>query len=121
MNITALDIFATMDDGTLRRVMLDPQLEAQIRYLIPSATNGWRVSETLYNPSSFGGKQLVVKEGVPVSLLAGILDSYFDGEPPPRRIGQRNGAVMKHNQTYYYVYETTTTIVVTKDGEEVKP
>ena len=120
MNVTALDIFATMDDGALRRVMLDPHLEAQIRYLIPSATNGWRVSETIYNPSTFAGKQLVVHEGVPVSLLAGILDSYFDGEPP-RRVGQRNGVVMQHNQTYYYVYETKTTIVVTRDGEEVKP
>lgn len=118
MNVAALDIFATMDDGTLRRVMLDPQLEAQIRHLIPSATNGWRVSETVYNPSTFGGKALVVKDGVPTSLLAGLLNSYFDGEPPPRREGRRNGVVMKHATTYYYVYETKTAIVVMKDSEE---
>ena len=116
MNVQHLDIFVTIEDGSMRRVMLDPHLEAQIRYIIPSATNGWRVSETVYNPSTFDGKHLVVHEGVPTSLLAGILHSYFDGEP--RKLGARNGVVMKHNQTYYYVYETKTTIVVSKDSEE---
>ena len=113
MKVQDITIFATMEDGSLRRVILDPTLSKQIQYIIPSATNNqWTVSETIYNPSTFGGKNLVVHEGVPVHLIAAILDSYFD--EPERKVGFRNGVVMNYQDTYYYVYETKTTIVLTE-------
>ena len=110
MKIKDITIFATMEDGSLHRVMLDASLGNQILHIISSATNNQiTIYSTIYNPSTFNGKSLVIHEGVPVNLIAPLLNAYLDDHEG--KIGFRHGVAMLHNDTFYYVYETKTTIV----------
>lgn len=108
-NLDGVEVTVPCSDGFRRRLILGDDyatLVALLKRLNVDSVGDIRLDDRVT-------KRVVLKEGIPYHLVAGLVQRYQ--EERGRKVGWRNGKVFTYGESEaYFVYETATQIVVMK-------